>query len=628
MTLSVGIEIDAAGRGDATGLGNTGGGVPGSGASGRGRFSIGAGSSGAESSGTASSGAESFQSRWQSMVMAPGAGGGEPGGTATPKQANLPQPSAARGAALSLQPGGQAAEADKDHAGSTEINRSSDATKLFEPKIDETKIDGAETDETKTDETETDARAAQNALAVAPDAESGPEPGDIRSAAPTDGEAGWGRRRFAPNETAAYSIGSSTADAARKRAMEKGKQDPGAVGAALGIPLDVSLAAAVVVPASVQAAAAVSTVASAAHRAGVAAHADLLAGRQAAAAGEASDGSHGGNVSSQANQTAAAVEAGTSPASGSAPPGDSLEELNAAPAHATQSDGRDWAGSGTDGRPADSGPASQIEANSTADQTADQAAAGRIAQINPQAAAASDPQPPAAMQVLAAGHASAESMTRPSRSKGATSVAMTHGVQAAGGGDASLLGRVPAAVHALNGTTFASGATRAANGMQEAFAALDAAPAPGGASWVHASAHQAEAGFEDPALGWVGVRAAMSGGTVHAAIVPGTADAAQILSGHLAGLGAHLAAAQVSVASVTVDAASGNAGAGSGSMQPGAGHAGADAQSQGQAAEQIGAPIRGLDAVGDGVTRAEFSAGSLSPGNLPYVTGAHISVMA
>ncbi|HEU5351208.1 MAG TPA: hypothetical protein VFU55_06395 [Terracidiphilus sp.] len=61
------------------------------------------------------------------------------------------------------------------------------------------------------------------------------------------------------------------------------------------------------------------------------------------------------------------------------------------------------------------------------------------------------------------------------------------------------------------------------------------------ATWMHAGTHMAEAGFQDPSLGWVAVRAQLSGGVVQASILPATADAAQALGGHMAGLHAYLA---------------------------------------------------------------------------------------
>lgn len=77
-------------------------------------------------------------------------------------------------------------------------------------------------------------------------------------------------------------------------------------------------------------------------------------------------------------------------------------------------------------------------------------------------------------------------------------------------------------------------------GVYGTFRSLDAAgnlPAP---SWVHAGARTAEAGFQDQDLGWVRVRAQLDPSGVHAALVPGSPYAAQVLGGHLAGLDTYL----------------------------------------------------------------------------------------
>jgi hypothetical protein len=88
--------------------------------------------------------------------------------------------------------------------------------------------------------------------------------------------------------------------------------------------------------------------------------------------------------------------------------------------------------------------------------------------------------------------------------------------------------------------------------VRETFAALDADPAPGAINWTHAGARQAEAGFEDPALGWVGVRADMSGGGVHATLLPGSVEAAQALGQHMDGLNAYMAQQHTPVESLAM----------------------------------------------------------------------------
>jgi len=106
----------------------------------------------------------------------------------------------------------------------------------------------------------------------------------------------------------------------------------------------------------------------------------------------------------------------------------------------------------------------------------------------------------------------------------------------------------------------------AGNGAHETFAALDSATGVGAPSWVHAGGRQAEAGFQDPALGWVGVRADVSAGGVHASLMAGSAEAAQVLSAHLPGLGAYLNDRQAPVSQLSV-ATSGTGGQDAGSGQ-------------------------------------------------------------
>jgi hypothetical protein len=87
-----------------------------------------------------------------------------------------------------------------------------------------------------------------------------------------------------------------------------------------------------------------------------------------------------------------------------------------------------------------------------------------------------------------------------------------------------------------------------------AFDALDSGPFPSPPAWTHAGPQQAEAGFEDPALGWIGVRADRNGGGVHASLIPGSVDAAQNLAGHMEGLNAYLATQHTAVESLGVAA--------------------------------------------------------------------------
>ena len=109
----------------------------------------------------------------------------------------------------------------------------------------------------------------------------------------------------------------------------------------------------------------------------------------------------------------------------------------------------------------------------------------------------------------------------------------------------------PMLVHDLAGMTLSSGGGHAAEAHavsanvggfsgRDTFAALDAETASPPTTWIQAGTRRAEAGYQDPALGWVGVRAQSDGSGVHAAVVPGSAEAAQALNGHLTGLNAFM----------------------------------------------------------------------------------------
>jgi len=149
------------------------------------------------------------------------------------------------------------------------------------------------------------------------------------------------------------------------------------------------------------------------------------------------------------------------------------------------------------------------------------------------------------------------------------------GASGAAGVDSSILARGLTGAHGA-GAAFHQGAASAdgaGSDARETFSALDAGSDPGTMSWVHAGAQSAEAGFQDPALGWVGVRADLSGGAVHAAVVAGSSDAARTLGGHMAGLNAYLADHHAGVASLTMaspDNGSANWSGNSGAMQQGA----------------------------------------------------------
>jgi hypothetical protein len=182
---------------------------------------------------------------------------------------------------------------------------------------------------------------------------------------------------------------------------------------------------------------------------------------------------------------------------------------------------------------------------------------------------------------------------------------------------------------ATGGSAVAASSSRTQAG--ETFSALDVDVVPSAPTWTPAGGQRAEAGFQDPSLGWVTVRAEMSGGGIHASLVPGTAEAAQTLGGHIPGLSGYLAQNHTPVETLTMAAPgsrSGDAGmdgSGNQGMQQGAGYgagqgAGPDPGQGSPQFREISAGTAGSSSVqaGSAGTGAQHSATS----------GLHISVMA
>jgi hypothetical protein len=117
----------------------------------------------------------------------------------------------------------------------------------------------------------------------------------------------------------------------------------------------------------------------------------------------------------------------------------------------------------------------------------------------------------------------------------------------------------------------------------------------------------------------------MSGGGVHASLLPGSAEAAQTLGGHLAGLNAYLADEHTPVATLTL-AAAGGGGAETGlgqNMQHGSDpnaeqSAPAQTQSSAQASTELGA-ARATETGSSGLD---------APALLGEMRGRYVSVMA
>jgi hypothetical protein len=153
------------------------------------------------------------------------------------------------------------------------------------------------------------------------------------------------------------------------------------------------------------------------------------------------------------------------------------------------------------------------------------------------------------------------------------------------------------------------------------FAALDETRAMPPA-WIHAGTHRAEAGYLDPALGWIGVRADTSANGVHASLVPASAEAAQVLGSHVAGLNAYLSEHHREPATVTMAAPQdGREGMGTGS---GSGDRAPARHEQPQSGERRdeGAAVAGILARGPVGTVGAIAV------RAPESGGRYISVMA
>ena len=182
------------------------------------------------------------------------------------------------------------------------------------------------------------------------------------------------------------------------------------------------------------------------------------------------------------------------------------------------------------------------------------------------------------------------------------------------------------------GSGLASSTTNSGGSPGDTFAAIDGGIATGSHTWIHAGAQRAEAGFQDPNLGWIGVRADTSGGGIHAALIPGSADASLALGGHMAGLNTYLADRHTPVDSLTLaefDSRSAGSGAGrqgSETMHQGAGREdGQGAYSEAQPSSRTGTAAIATAASSEHTpqaTGADSTYDTRKPG------GAHISVIA
>jgi hypothetical protein len=218
--------------------------------------------------------------------------------------------------------------------------------------------------------------------------------------------------------------------------------------------------------------------------------------------------------------------------------------------------------------------------------------------------------------------------------------AVQPGVLTATGGASSPLVDAAAGIRQqaeLQGTSayeLASKPTAVESSAAETFAAIDAQGAPGRPAWIHTSAQQAEAGYEDPDLGWVGVRADASGSGIHAQLVAGSTDAAQALSGQMAGLNAFLTEHHTPVETLTLTTSGGGTGFSSGQetgsgMQQGTGNqAGEDAAQNARAETLSMTPSSGAPISEAALTKPVWQPGTDDSAMRAQWMGGHISVMA
>ena len=208
---------------------------------------------------------------------------------------------------------------------------------------------------------------------------------------------------------------------------------------------------------------------------------------------------------------------------------------------------------------------------------------------------------------------------------------MVQGESSGAAADASATARAGAgaggAASAIGDLTARASSATTGPDSREAFATIDAGGGTGKPTWIQAGAQRAEAGFQDPSLGWVGVRADTSGGGIHAELVPGSADAAQTLGSHMAGLNAYLAEHHTAVQTLTLTSPE----SGSSGLGGGAGTGGGTQQGPGHEASQgatQGTDSREQFASSAAPESPDWFAGRDGGGQAAGLEGHQISVMA
>jgi hypothetical protein len=176
----------------------------------------------------------------------------------------------------------------------------------------------------------------------------------------------------------------------------------------------------------------------------------------------------------------------------------------------------------------------------------------------------------------------------------------------------------------------------AASVNREVFTALDARMTAATPALPHAGAQRAEAGFHDPSLGWVGVRADSEGGGIHASLVPGSTGAAQALGTQMPGLSSYLAEQHTPVQTLTLAAPENHAAAysldqgGSQGLQQGMGQNTGQSAGQGTDPEALLSPQQSSSPSTTVPSEMEASAnGGLGEnGETTRPGGQHVSVIA
>jgi len=183
------------------------------------------------------------------------------------------------------------------------------------------------------------------------------------------------------------------------------------------------------------------------------------------------------------------------------------------------------------------------------------------------------------------------------------------------------------ATHSADGSRIVAGPS-AGFIERDVFTAIDSGTGVGAPAWVHAGLQKAEAGFDDPQLGWVGVRAGMTGSGVQAVVLPGSSEAEQALRTHLSGISAYLSEQHAPVSTLTV------AGPGPYGFAPSTDGRGQQNANQNDAQGSAVLPQAGRHPEPEGIAAMSVKAGaangSESPGFAPLDgwRGSRISVMA